>query len=123
MEGSCPPCNTLPSEIHAAVVDNLLKYHFPNIPDPNKCKDYYRLFQSACWQDYTIPGYSLNDLYVMPIRTFRKCQGENCCVHRYRLCRDGNDNITYELLEVISTEVNCEATTSFGCFFICNSPE
>jgi hypothetical protein len=123
VEGSCPPCNSLPSEIHAAVVDNLLKYHFPNIPEPNKCKDYYRIFQSSCWEDYTIPGYELNDMYIMPRRTLRKCQDENCCVQRYRLCRDGGTNINYELLESITTEIYCEVIVNGVCYFICDEPD
>jgi hypothetical protein len=122
-DGMCPPCNSSPHQIHKAVVDNLLKYHFPNIPEQNKCEDYYRIFQSSCWYDYTIPGYELNDMYIVPVRTFRKCPSENCCIHRYRLCRDGGTNITYELLETISTEIDCEPTIMSTCWFICNSPE
>lgn len=118
----CSLCALSLHGMHSAVVDYLLKNEFDNKPPNNQCRNYYRVFQSACWFDHLRDAYTAYNRYYPPTRVMRECEPVNCCVQRYRLCANHSGQITYELLSSEVDYIDCHFYP-WPCVFICDPVE
>ncbi|MBX3043818.1 MAG: hypothetical protein KIT33_13945 [Candidatus Kapabacteria bacterium] len=117
----CYHCQMPDQYIHSTVMDHLINNEFSQSPGPNECDEYYRVIQSACWHEHYQDGDPSIDL--PPKRILLKCGDDNCCVHRYKLCRNiEGDLLPPELLSSTSTSQGCHFYP-YPCIFVCEPSE
>lgn len=117
----CYTCSVSDQTLHTIAMQYLLNNIFTDLPAPDNCKTNYRIIQSSCWHEHFLRE---DHPWLPRQRMLYACYpNNNCCMKRYKICRDINGNLLPpELLYTSSTEEDCHFAP-YPCLFICDPEE